>query len=322
MNGEIGMLDVRRLALLRELEARGSIAAVSRALGISSSAISQQLTKLEVETGIPLTEQVGRSLQLTPAAQLLARRTDEAIAILEHAEAELEARRSRVQGVVRFAAFSTFAMRHLPEVLHRMATTHPDVVVEFTQVEPAESLEAVAGRRIDLAVTDKYPRIPRRVDATMTTTHLCRDDLAAYLPHAVSSLDDLGEVPWVFEPPGSDAHSWAVRMCREAGFEPVVRLHSPDLRLHYELCVSGVAAAFLPRMVLETPSLHLPLPAFSYAWPDADVVDLHRDVYAVTRRGARTRPAVAALLGHLKDVAEQPRTRTAPRSRRSSTSAR
>lgn len=300
------MLDLRRLSLLRELEARGSIAAVSRALGISSSAISQQLTKLEAETGIALTEQVGRTLALTPAAQLLARKTDEAIAILESAAAEMEVRRSRVQGVVRFAAFSTFALRHLPEVLRRMAATHPDVVVEFTQVEPAESLEAVAGRRIDVAVTDQYPRIPRHVDTTMATTHLCRDDLVAYLPYAMDSPEELADVPWVFEPPGVDAHSWAVRMCREAGFEPAVRFRSPDLRLHYELCVSGVAAAFLPRMVLDSPSLQLTEPSFRCTWPVADVADMHRDVYAVTRRGAQIRPAIATLLGHLKEVVQAP----------------
>jgi DNA-binding transcriptional LysR family regulator len=296
------VLDVPRLFLLRELEARGSIAAVSRALGISSSAISQQLTKLETETGIALTEQVGRTLQLTPAGQLLARRADQAIAILEGAEAELETRRSRVQGVVRFAAFNTFALRYLPEVLRRMAATHPDVSVEFMQVEPTESLDAVAGRRIDLAVTDEYPRIPRRVDTTMATTHLCRDDLAAYLPRAVSSVEELGAIPWVFEPPGGDARNWAVRMCREAGFEPIISFSTPDLRVHYELCVSGIAAAFLPRMVLQSPNLHLREPSYHFAWPGSGSVDMYREVYAVTRRGAQKRPAVAALLGHLSEV--------------------
>lgn len=299
------MLDVPRLFLLRELEARGSIAAVSRALGISSSAISQQLTKLEAETGIALTEQVGRRLQLTPAAQLLARRADQAIAILESAEAELEARRSRVQGIVRFAAFNTFALRHLPEVLRRMTATHPDVSVEFMQIEPTESLEAVAARRIDLAVTDEYPRIPRRVDTTMATTHLCRDQLTAYLPRAVESVEELGAIRWVLEPPGGDARNWAVRMCREAGFEPLVSFSTPDLRVHYELCVAGIAAAFLPRMVLESPNLRLREPLHHLDWPSPAAGDMYREVYAVTRRGAQTRPAVAALLNHLKAVAAE-----------------
>ena len=48
------MLDVHRLRLLRELDRRGTLAAVARALSYSPSAISQQLSQLETETGVPL----------------------------------------------------------------------------------------------------------------------------------------------------------------------------------------------------------------------------------------------------------------------------
>ena len=46
------MLDVHRLRLLRELDRRGTLAAVARALSYSPSAISQQLSQLEAETGV------------------------------------------------------------------------------------------------------------------------------------------------------------------------------------------------------------------------------------------------------------------------------
>ena len=175
------MLDVRRLALLRELDVRGSIAAVSRAVGISPSAISQQLTKLQAEVGITLLEQVGRNVQLTPAARQLAHRADQVVAILDDAEAELDARRGRAQGVVRLAAFSTYALSDLPAVLRHMQRTHPQVIIEFSQTEPTEAVDAVAGRRADIAVVDEYPRMPRRVDPGITRTHVLRDRITAYL---------------------------------------------------------------------------------------------------------------------------------------------
>lgn len=299
------MLDVRRLALLRELDARGSIAEVSRALGISSSAISQQLGKLETEAGLPLLEHVGRTVQLTPAARLLAQRADEIAEVLERAESELQRRRSRVQGVVRFAAFSTFALRYLPEVLRRTAESHPDVVVEFAQVEPFEALAAVAGRRADVAVTDEYPRIPRHVEQGMTRTRLLEDPLAVYTPRPVAALDELHELPWVLEPEGSDARTWARRVCREAGFEPRVRFESPDLRVHHALVAAGEAAAFLPAMVFRGPWASLAEPPHCFAWAREDVDELHREVYAVTRRGGALRPAVAAVMQHLRDVSAE-----------------
>ena len=48
------MLDLHRLRLLRELSHRGTLAAVACALSYSPSAVSQQLTKLESEVGVPL----------------------------------------------------------------------------------------------------------------------------------------------------------------------------------------------------------------------------------------------------------------------------
>ena len=54
------MLDLRRLRLLRELHARGTIAAVADALQFTPSAVSQQLAVLEREAGIALLEPAGR----------------------------------------------------------------------------------------------------------------------------------------------------------------------------------------------------------------------------------------------------------------------
>ena len=63
------MLDVRRLRLLREVARRGSIAAAADALSFSPSAVSQQLAKLERETGVELLERGPRSVRLTEAGE-------------------------------------------------------------------------------------------------------------------------------------------------------------------------------------------------------------------------------------------------------------
>lgn len=297
------MLDVRRLVLLRELDARGSIVGVSRALGISSSAISQQLAKLEAEVGIALLELVGRNVRLTPTGQLLARRADQVVDVLEQTQSELDTRRSRVQGVVRVAALSSFALQYLPGVLRRMSQTHPDVVVEFTNVDPPEALSAVAGRRVDVAVADEYPSGPRRADTRMFRTRLMRDTISVYLPRPVTSAGELERIPWILEPAGSEARDWAERMCHEAGFTPSVPFESSDLLLHRELALAGAAAAFLPRMVLSGPTLQVGEPQHRFPWPEPSGQYLYREIYAVTRSGTSSRPAVAAFLSHLHEVA-------------------
>src|ERR687883_151399 len=74
------MLELRRLRLLRELHARGTIAAVADALQFTPSAVSQQLAMLEREAGVPLLARAGRGVRLT----------DPALVLVGHAEALLE----------------------------------------------------------------------------------------------------------------------------------------------------------------------------------------------------------------------------------------
>src|ERR671934_283547 len=65
------MLDLRRLRLLRELHARGTIAAVADALQYTPSAVSQQLAGPQPGTRRPPLEPPGRGLRLAghPAAR-------------------------------------------------------------------------------------------------------------------------------------------------------------------------------------------------------------------------------------------------------------
>ncbi len=94
------MLDVYRLRLLRELDRRGTLAAVARALSYSPSAISQQLSQLEAETGVTLLEPVGRGSG-SPACPHSghAHRGDPGAA--EEAEAELQSAATEVRGTLR-----------------------------------------------------------------------------------------------------------------------------------------------------------------------------------------------------------------------------
>ena len=99
------MLDLRRLALLRELHVRGTIASVAAALHQSPSSVSQQLSTLEREAGAPLLRRVGRRVQLTPQAEVLVEHTAAILERLERAESELRASLGEATGTVRLAIF-------------------------------------------------------------------------------------------------------------------------------------------------------------------------------------------------------------------------
>src|SRR5688572_9170568 len=98
------MLDLRKLLLLRELHARGTVAAVAEALAYTPSAVSQQLSQLQREAGVPLTERVGRRLRLTDAGLRLVGHADVLLGQLEQAEAELQEAAGTVHGRLRLAS--------------------------------------------------------------------------------------------------------------------------------------------------------------------------------------------------------------------------
>ena len=85
------MLNLDRLRALHAVSAHGSIIAAAETLNVTTSAVSQQLAKLEPETGQTLLERHGRGVRLTDAAAALVSRTHRVLSLLEEAEAELEA---------------------------------------------------------------------------------------------------------------------------------------------------------------------------------------------------------------------------------------
>jgi DNA-binding transcriptional LysR family regulator len=291
------MLDVRRLVLLREVHLRGSITAAARALSYTHSAVSQQLALLEKEAGVTLLEKVGRGVQLTPAAEELVQHTSEILLVLERAEADLATSEAQVRGTLRLAAFSTISRYAIPQLIETLDDRHPALDVRFRQVEPEEGLLLLSSRRLDVLVVDSYPGTTTPVPEGLQAELLTHDPIHAYLPHRPSdpAAADLTGVRWVLEPSGTESHAWGRRVCQEHGFEPDVAYESDDLLFHLRMVEAGLAAAFLPDLLVReagatlTPSTLLDL-------------DQRRSISMIYRSGSRRRPAIGACRDAFVDV--------------------
>ncbi|MBE1532274.1 LysR family transcriptional regulator [Actinomadura algeriensis] len=284
------MLDLHRLRLLRELKHRGTLAAVAEALSYSPSSISQQLSVLEREAGVPLLEPVGRRVRLTPQAEILVAHTEAVLERLERAEADLAASLRGLTGTLRVAAFQTAALALVPDALSLLGEAHPGLRVEVTQCEPESALPALLARDFDVAVTEEYPDEPIPRPDGIEYAELGEDEMRLALPDGAASeatLATASGLPWVMEPAGTASRRWATRLCRNAGFEPDVRYESTDLLLHLRLVERGHAAALLPDLVWTggAPAVRLVrLPRGRHV----------RRLFTATRRGSGAHPAVRA----------------------------
>lgn len=286
------MLDLRRLSLLREVHRRGSLHAVARALSYSPSTISQQLSLLEREAGVPLLERTGRGVQFTPQGELLVAGASRLLDDMERLEASLVPSTEQVTGTVRLAVFQSAALGIVPRALSLLAEEHPGLRLEITQREPESALDEVWAREFDLVIAEEYPAhaAPRRRE--LDRVPLGRDALRLGAPlaeprHRIRSLGDAADRPWVMEPRGTASRHWAEQTCRRAGFEPDVRFETADLQAHIRLIEAGHAVALLPDLV------------WAGRAPTVELITLdgdpHRTLFTATRTAAATRPAIVAV---------------------------
>lgn len=304
------MLDVHRLRLLRELERRGTLKAVADALSYSPSAISQQLSQLEAEAGVPLLEPAGRGVRLTAQARILVAHTDAVLERLELAEADLRASLTEVGGTLRVASFQSVLLALVPAALTLLAEQHPGLRVEITQEDEGKAFAGLVAHEFDVVLGEEYPGLPQRPVAGVQTQLLALDELLLAVPtrgpHARGGEDpgtplrlpELAEVAWALDPPETVPGQWARTLCRGAGFEPDIRFATTDLLLQIHLVETGHAVAILPKLLLDTDRGHAMHVSRLPGRP-------HRRLMTGVRAGAARHPAVRAFRHALKQGLRQ-----------------
>lgn len=297
------MLDVRRLRLLRELHARGTIAAVADTLQYTPSAVSQQLAVLEREAGTALLERVGRGVRLTDAGRRLVVHAEAVLARLEAAEADL-AGGDELRGRVRVAAFQTAARALVAPAFIALASTAPGLRCELLEMEAEHALPLLRLGDVDIVVAEEYEHTPRARDRAYDRIVLGDDQLVLALPSAHPAaerptgrlaLRELAEEAWAAPREGTAFTEELRRLCRGVGgFEPDVRHQANDLHLLLQLVASGMAIALVPSLGLQAePGVELrPMPR-------------SREIFASVRSGTADHPAVGATLAALAEHAER-----------------
>lgn len=291
-------MDFFRLRTLRELSRRETMAAVAEALGISSSAVSQQIAQLEDEVGIALVERRGRGVTLTPAGQRLVLHADRIFAVVEEARTDIAELQNIVAGELRIAAQPSAASSFIPVAMRQLAIDHPHLDIVMTTMGPAEGVAALRGWQADIVVADDISFDPRTLEGAVDTLLLCRDQLFVLLPpghrlegEPVIDLAQLKGECWALDV-ASSAYCKAIRQaCRDIGFEPVINGFSDSFEVIFALIEAGCSISVMPGLALREFDGSLIVKPL--------VPPVYRGIHAITRRDEGRNPKIAAVLGQL-----------------------
>ena len=279
-------LDLVRVRTFVTVAGQLSFSGAARRLGLSQSAVSQHVRRLETTIGRTLLERDTHTVRLTAAgeaflgyAQRILDLSDEAIGVVVSSEP---------RGRVRFGVSEDFALTRLPDFLRRFRALHPYVDLEFT-VELSVTLH----RRLRAGELDAV--LAMRLNAT-TGVDAFRPRILFHDPLVWVSAPDVRvdedePVPLVLYPRPSLTRDAALDALMSAGRAHRVACTSGSLSGLRAAALAGLGVMPFARSLIPEGLVHR----------DHGLPELPETAFVLMTRGTTFPPAVRALVEALQD---------------------
>jgi DNA-binding transcriptional LysR family regulator len=299
------VLDVKKLLLLREVEARGSIAGAAQALNYTRSAVSQHLSALEAETGVPLLDRTNGKATLTAVGRLLVRRGEDILSRLEAAQSELLEYNGQVYGDLRIGLPFHEGPELLVPILTGLRREHPNLRITLHDVRRSEARQAVRLDRLDLVVASRFDQVPEPEVPGLTEEPVAADRIRLAVPPGHPLADADGPVPvsafardpWIYDET-SALGRLTLHACHGAGFAPDAAARTDDMQAVLGLVSHGWGVALVPDLAPDRPGSPV-------VRLDPAGSALVRHVSLVARSGTVASPAIAAVLTAVRQLVRE-----------------
>jgi DNA-binding transcriptional LysR family regulator len=150
-------------AFVRAVEL-GGFTGAARELGMTPSAISKLVTRLEARLGVRLLNRTTRRLALTPEGEAYFHRSQRILADIGEAEDEVARFRAQPKGVLRINVGTAFGLHQLAPALPEFLSRHPEMQVELTLTDRVVDLiEEGADLGIRLGTLADSSLVARRI---------------------------------------------------------------------------------------------------------------------------------------------------------------
>lgn len=226
----------------------GNFTRAAAEIGLSQSALSRSIARLETDLGQPLFERQVRQVTLTDAGQLLKARAERILALVEDTRAEIID--DDTTSTLRVGAIPTIAPFFLPGLLRQFAKDFPQAHVIVQEDTTKNLLDRCSHGEIDLAIL----ALPVSVKY-LEVLELFEEELLLVLPlhHPLAEKKqirptDIEPLPFVLL---SEAHCLSgniASFCRQKSFQPVSVERTSQLTTVQELVSLNHGVSMIPAM--------------------------------------------------------------------------
>jgi DNA-binding transcriptional LysR family regulator len=191
------LLDLAKLATLREVVASGSFSAAGKQLSLTQPAVSRQIALLERQVGTQLVWRTRQGVHPTEAGRLLAEHADAIVSRLALAEGQLAELAGMRRGEVRLGSFFTALVYLSAEAGAVLGERHPGLVIVDELVDRRAALERLATGELDVALVFDHGLEPASVSGEVELATLFDDPSCVLLPasHPLCARDTLRTRP-------------------------------------------------------------------------------------------------------------------------------
>ena len=306
-------MDLRQLRYFVALAETRHFTRAAEREHIAQPALSQQIRRLEHDTGVALVERTTRRVKLTDAGELLLARARRILAEVEAASAELAAVAGIQTGHVTVGAMHTMGPVDISLALAVFQQRFPGIELTVREHPSEELAEMLRIDELDLAFLSVTERIESH---GLALAQLVSEELVAVLApeHHLAGrrrirMTELAGEQFISYRPGSRLRELLTGAGRHAGFEPRVTLELNESRRIRRLVARRMGVAILPRSDAEAPGAE----TVSVALVDPS---LRRDISLAWRADRRHAPAAAEFIQLSRELFEPPGRRPEPREAR------
>lgn len=291
-------MELHQLRGFHEIARQGSFTKAADRLFLTQPAISLQLKALEDEVGEPLIER-GKRIRLTPAGEILLRRTRAALAELDSAQAEIASLRQELRGRLVIGTSDTNSTYVLPDVLRSYRESYPQVEVDIRNKMSTEVGRLVVDDEVDLGLAALPVRDRERLEEGQTL-FTRQDVLICPSGHELATRKKIGlkavaELPLLALEQRSTTRLLLDQSFRQAELTPRVTMNLGSIEVIKRFVEIGFGVAIVPMIAIaqEVADGRLHPVAVRGLSP--------RPIGLIEHRGRRRSPAVAAFVELLSE---------------------